>query len=103
MVGDDTFLNNKDKKLRGGRMLIEYITKAMSKADYEKLEDGTYCGRIIACPGVIAFGNTLYECQNELKSVLEGWLIVKIRHGDPLPVIESIDLNKGMPSIKAHE
>lgn len=84
-------------------MLIEYITKAMSKAEYEKLEDDTYCGRITTCPGVIALGNTLYECQNELKSVLEGWLIVKIRHGDLLPVIESIDLNKGIPTVKAHE
>ena len=84
-------------------MLIEYINKAMSKAEYEKLEDDTYCGRIITCPGVTAFGNTLYECQNELKSVLEGWLIVKIRHGDSLPVIECINLNKGIPTVKAHE
>jgi predicted RNase H-like HicB family nuclease len=84
-------------------MLIEYINKAMSKAEYEKLEDDTYCGRITTCPGVIAFGNTLYECQNELKSVLEGWLIVKIRHGYSLPVIESINVNKGIPTVKAHE
>lgn len=48
----------------------------MSKAVYEMLEDGTYAGRIAPCPGVVAFGKTLYECQNELKSVLEGWLIV---------------------------
>jgi len=30
--------------------------------------------------------------------VLEEWLIVKIRHGGSLPVIESIDLNKGIPT-----
>ena len=66
-------------------MLIEYINKAMSNAVYEKLEDGTYCGKIRDCPGTIAFGNTLYDCQNELKSVLEGWLIVRIRHGDTAP------------------
>lgn len=68
-------------------MLIEYINKAMSKTVYDKLEDGTYCGKIPQCLGTIAFGKTLYQCQEELKSVLEGWLIVKIRHGDPLPVI----------------
>lgn len=62
-------------------MLLEYIDKAMSKAEYDKLEDGTY-SKITVCPGVIAFGKTLYECQNELRSVLEGWLIVKIRYGD---------------------
>jgi len=54
-------------------------------------------------PGVTAFRNTLHECQNELKSVLEGWLIVKIRPGDSLPVIERINLNKGIPTVKAHE
>lgn len=81
-------------------MLIEYIDKAMRKAAYDKLEDGSYCGKIPQCSGTIAFGETLYECQEELKSVLEGWLIVKIRHGDPLPVIDNIDLNKGIPILK---
>jgi len=35
-----------------------------------------------------------------LKDALEGWLIVKIRHGDKLPVIEGINLNKKMPVLK---
>jgi len=81
-------------------MLIEYINKAMSKAVYEKLEDGTYSGKIPRCPGVIAFGETLYQCQEGLRSVLEGWLIVKIRHGDKLPVIGGINLNNKMPTLK---
>ena len=81
-------------------MPIEYINKAMSKAVYEKLGDGTYSGKIPQCPGVIAFGETLYQCQEELRSVLEGWLIVKIRHGDKLPVIGGINLNKRMPALK---
>jgi predicted RNase H-like HicB family nuclease len=67
-------------------MPIDYINKALSKAEYDKLEDGTFFGKIPQCSGVIAFGKTLLECQIELKSVLEGWLIVKIRHGDILPV-----------------
>ena len=81
-------------------MLIEYINKAMSKAVYEKLGDGTYSGKIPQCPGVIALGETLYQCQEELRSGLEGWLIVKIRHGDKLPVIGGINLNKRMPALK---
>lgn len=82
-------------------MLIEYINRAMSKAQYDKLEDGTYFGKILRCPGVVAFGKTLYECQEELRSVLEGWLIVKIRHGDKLPVMNGVNLNKRMPVSKA--
>jgi predicted RNase H-like HicB family nuclease len=79
-------------------MLISYIDKAMSKAVYDKLEDGSFSGKIPKCPGVIAFGATLYQCEQDLKSSLEGWLIVKIRYGDKLPVIDSINLNEGMPS-----
>ncbi len=62
-------------------MLIEYINEAMNKAVYDKLEDGSFSGKIPECPGVIAFGKKLFQCQKELESSLEGWLIVKIRHG----------------------
>jgi len=81
-------------------MLIEYINKAMSKAAYDKLEDGSFSGKIPQCPGVVAFGETLYQCRQELISSLEGWLIVKIRHGDRLPVVGRINLNKRMPAPK---
>ncbi len=74
-------------------MLTIYIQKAMSKAVYEKLEDGTYCGEMPDCPGAIAFGSTLYECQRELRFALEDWLINGLRHGDEIPVIDGIDLN----------
>ena len=74
-------------------MILEYIEKAMGKAFYEKLEDGTYGGEVPICPGTVAFGKTLFECQKELKSTLEGWIIVSLRHGHELPIIENIDLN----------
>jgi predicted RNase H-like HicB family nuclease len=66
----------------GTIMLTDYVERAISKAVYEKLEDGTYCGKIPECQGTIAFGKTLPQCQSELRSVLEGWLLVKIRHDD---------------------
>jgi predicted RNase H-like HicB family nuclease len=81
-------------------MLLEYINQAMAKATYDKLEDGSFFGKIPRCPGVVAFAETLYKCQQELRSSLEGWLIVKIRHGDKLPVINKINLNLKMPEHK---
>ncbi|RPI51527.1 MAG: type II toxin-antitoxin system HicB family antitoxin [Deltaproteobacteria bacterium] len=81
-------------------MLIEYIDRAMSKAVYDKLEDGSFSGKIPKCPGVIAFGATLYQCEQELKSILQGWLIVKIRYGDKLPVMGRINLNNRMPAFQ---
>ena len=81
-------------------MLIDYINKAMSMAVYDKLEDGTFSGKIPQCPGVVAFGDSLYQCEQELSASLEGWLIVKIRHGDKLPVMGRINLNKKMPVVE---
>ena len=37
-------------------ILSEYLEHAMELADYDKLEDGTFSGRISECKGVIAFG-----------------------------------------------
>ena len=44
--------------------------------------------------GVIAFGATLRECEEELRSVLENWILVGLKLRHPLPVIAGIDLNQ---------
>ena len=75
-------------------ILSEYMNQAMAQAIYDKLDDGTYSGRIPSCPGVIAFGTTLHNCENELRSVLEDWILVGLKLGHSLPIIEDIDLNK---------
>ncbi len=75
-------------------ILSEYVEQVMAQAVYDKLEDGTFAGRIPPCKGVIAFGNTLRECEDELHSVLEDWILVGLKLGHPLPVIEGIDLNR---------
>ena len=51
-------------------ILTGYIENALSQAEYDKLEDGTFSGRVPSCKGVIAFGKTLRECENELRSTL---------------------------------
>jgi predicted RNase H-like HicB family nuclease len=71
-------------------MLTKYTYNAMRKAVYDKLEDGTFSGKIPPCPGVIAFGASLSECQETLREALEGWIIVKLRHGDTLPIVASL-------------
>ena len=75
-------------------ILTDYVCKALAKAVYDKLEDGTYAGRIPLCPGVIAFANTLQECEEELRSTLEDWIPLGLKLGHTLPVVEDIDLNK---------
>jgi predicted RNase H-like HicB family nuclease len=75
-------------------ILSDYVEQAMAQAVYDKLEDGTFSGRIPVCPGVIAFAVTLKECAEELHSILEDWILVGLKLGHPLPVIAGIDLNK---------
>ncbi len=75
-------------------ILSEYVEKVMAQAVYDKLEDGTFAGRIPPCKGVVAFGKTLRECEDELHSTLEDWILVGLKLGHPLPVVEGIDLNR---------
>lgn len=75
-------------------VLSEYMEHAMAHALYDKLDDGTFAGRIPICKGVIAFGNSLRECENELRSTLEDWVLLGLKLGHSLPVIGEIDLNR---------
>ena len=75
-------------------ILTEYVDQATAQAEYDKLEDGTFSGRIPACQGVVAFGATLRQCQDELRSTLEDWIFVGLKLGHSFPVMAGIDLNK---------
>lgn len=74
--------------------LTAYIEAALEVATYDKLEDGSYGGEIPGLDGVIAFGKSLRECETELRSTLEDWILVGLRLGHHLPVLAGIDLNK---------
>jgi predicted RNase H-like HicB family nuclease len=75
-------------------VLTDYIEQAMSLAIYDKLEDASFVGKIPLCQGVIAFGPALKQCEDELRSTLEDWILLGLKLGHPLPVIGDIDLNK---------
>ena len=75
-------------------ILSEYVEQALAQAVYDKIEDGTFTGRIPSCKGVIAFGATLRECEDELRSTLEDWILVGLKLKHSLPVIAGIDLNR---------
>ncbi|QSJ17827.1 type II toxin-antitoxin system HicB family antitoxin [Nostoc sp. UHCC 0702] len=74
-------------------MLTNYIHTAMHKATYELLEDGTFYGEIPECQGVWTNAITLEACREDLQDTLEGWLILGLRLGHTLPILDGIDLN----------
>ena len=69
-------------------MLSEYIQKALEKARYKVLEDGTWFAEIPDFEGVWANAATVEGCRHELVEVLEEWLVLKIRDRDSIPEIE---------------
>jgi len=75
-------------------ILTDYVNWLLAHAVYDKLDDGSYTGRIPECKGVIAFGTTLRECEDELHSTLEDWILFGLKLDHPLPVIADINLNK---------
>ncbi len=74
-------------------MLIEYIQKALDKAQYKKLKDTTWFADIPGFQGVWANGNTVEECRTELSEVLEEWILLKIKDNDNIPKLGSIEIN----------
>ena len=74
--------------------ITAYIEAALAEACYDKLDDGSFAGEIPPLKGVAAFGVSLRECESELRSTLEDWILVGLRLGHPLPVLAGIDLNK---------
>jgi predicted RNase H-like HicB family nuclease len=73
-------------------MLFEYIQRAIGKAEYKKLEDGSWFAEIPGFQGVWANGKTVEDCRKELLEVLEEWLILKLRDSEPVPEIKGVEL-----------
>jgi len=73
-------------------MFNEYLDKAMHHADYEQIEDETYFGRIPGFKGVWANKPTEQEYHEELRDVLEGWVLLNIADHTPLPVVRGVHL-----------
>jgi predicted RNase H-like HicB family nuclease len=73
-------------------MLLEYIQKALERAQYKSLEDGTWFAEIPGFEGVWANSRTVEECRRELQEVFEEWLVLKIRDRDPIPELEGIEI-----------
>ena len=73
-------------------MIIEYCNKAIEKAEYRKLEDGTWFAEIPGFKGVWANGDSVEECRRELLDVLEERLVLKLRDKDPIPTVDGLKI-----------
>lgn len=75
-------------------VLTDYVDQALAQATDDKLDDGTFAGRVPDCVGAVAFGATLRACADELRSVLADWTSFGFKLGHPLSVIAGIAPNQ---------
>ena len=75
-------------------MISEYIETALQHAKYELINDEQpYYGEVPELPGVWATGHTLEECRQNLAEVVDGWVLVRLVRGLPIPVIGGVQIN----------
>jgi len=71
-------------------MIKEYIEAALERAKYELIDDGEpYYGEVPDLAGVWATGKTLEECRRNLTEVIDGWIVIRLRRGLPIPPLGS--------------
>lgn len=73
-------------------MFAEYIQAALRLAKYDTLEDGSYMATVAGLRGVIATGDTIEECREDLIGVIEGWIALRLKMGDSIPPIDGVTI-----------
>ena len=77
-------------------MIRAYIDNAMRHAHYEMVEqEGTpYYGEIPGLSGVMAAGETLEQCRENLEDALDQWIALGLQLGHELPPMDGIQLQQ---------
>ncbi|UCB45477.1 MAG: type II toxin-antitoxin system HicB family antitoxin [Spirochaetota bacterium] len=76
-------------------MLMEYSEEALKRAHYESIDDEEpYYGEVKELKGIWAAGRTLEDCRNSLREVIEGWIVVSVKRGLPIPKLGHIEIKE---------
>jgi predicted RNase H-like HicB family nuclease len=74
-------------------LFVKYMEAAMSRAQYEVMEDGDYWAEIPGFQGVWGTGKTIEESRAHLEGALEAWLLLGLWQNDPdIPVLGKLSL-----------
>lgn len=63
-------------------MLSDFIQDHLMQATYKLLKDKSYFGEIAGLDGVWANASTLEVCREELREILESWMVLKLQSGE---------------------
>ncbi|MBK6770136.1 MAG: type II toxin-antitoxin system HicB family antitoxin [Ardenticatenales bacterium] len=74
-------------------MLTDYLNAAMHAAHYELIEgDTAFYAEIPGFQGVYANAATLEACRDELREVLEEWVLLRVSRKLSLPAVNGLEL-----------
>ena len=68
-------------------MITRYLARALERAQYRLLEDGSFAATVRGLRGVIATGTTLEACRSDLTEVIEEWVLVRVARGLAVPAL----------------
>ena len=71
-------------------MIVKYIEKALERARFERMKDGTVCGTVRGLRGVIATGASERACRVQLAEVVEEWILVRVAQGLNVPRLAGV-------------
>ena len=74
-------------------MIREYIDRALHRATYDKLDDGTFAGEVPGLQGVLAHAETLEACREQLAEVIEEWVLVRVSRGLTVPAVDGVTVS----------
>jgi predicted RNase H-like HicB family nuclease len=69
-------------------MISRYVARALERAQYRLIEDGTFGATVRGLRGVIATGATLEACRRDLAEVVEEWVLVRVARGLAVPALD---------------
>ena len=69
-------------------MITRYVARALGRAKYRLVEDGTFAATVRGLRGVIATGATLETCRRDLAEVVEEWVLVRVARGLAVPALD---------------
>ena len=69
-------------------MITRYVARALDRAQYRLLDDGTFAATVRGLRGVIATGATLEACRGDLAEVIEEWVLVRVARGLAIPALD---------------
>ena len=66
-------------------MFTDFVIKQLKNAQYKLLKDGSYFAEIPGIRGVWANAKNVEDCREQLREVLENWILLKIRDKEKVP------------------